>query len=128
MEFPAGLITKSKSGGYQNGLLLKKVVVEVPAKSSYKIALLTYCANASKSASSSYETYEWAVISNSSLIVDLCNRVKNKKINYEDFLSNETYTYSSQVYTLQGIVWKLTDYGNVLSEIDIKYIDDIPNI
>lgn len=127
VEFPSGLIIKSLSGKYQHGLLIKKVKVTIPAKSTHSIALFMYCGNANKGSSSTYETYEWGVISNSSVIVDLCERLKNKKINYEEFASDEISVFKAQRTVLQNIVWNLTDYGNPLSEANIKYIEELPN-
>lgn len=85
-----------------------------------------HCGNSSLNPSSSSEKYEWAVISNSSLIVDLCNRLANKKINYEEFSIGES-GYGTQVNKLQDILWRLTD-GTGITESDIEYIDSLPNI
>lgn len=124
--FPAGMIIVSNSGNYQNGVLLKKVSIKVPAGKDYKIALLMFCGNSGKSPSSTYETYRWAVVSNSSLIVQLCNMLTKKKINYEDFKDGEE-GFSDSVSTLQGILWSLTDYGESLED-QIKLIQELPNM
>lgn len=126
IEFPAGLIIKSRSGDYQNGVLLKKTKATISANQTENIVLLMYCGNASRSSSSSYEKYDWAVISNSSLIVDLCNRLANKKINYEEFASTEVSTYVLQVTHLQDILWKLTDEEGISDE-EIQYISKLPD-
>ncbi len=123
--FPARLVVKSLSGAYQNGILLKKTKATVLGNETHTIALLMYCGNSSLYPSSSSEKYKWAVISNSSLIVDLCNRLANKKINYEEFIDSKTI-YSRQVGYLQDILWHLTD-GTGLTESDIEYIDSLPN-
>lgn len=123
--FPARLIVKSLSGRYQNGVLLKKTKTKVLANETHTVALLMYCGNSSLSPSSSSEKYKWAVISNSSLIVDLCNRLVNKKINYEEFVDTKV-GYSNQVSSLQSILWRLTD-GTGLTEYDIEYIESLPN-
>ena len=66
-------------------------------------------------------------MSNSSVIVDLCERLKNKEINYEEFASDEISVFRAQRTVLQNIVWNLTDYGNPHSEANIKYIEELPN-
>ncbi|MFV0539147.1 MAG: hypothetical protein ACK5M3_17545 [Dysgonomonas sp.] len=123
--FPARLVVKSLSGRYQNGVLLKRTKAIAPANATHTVALLMYCGNSSMSPSSTSEKYKWAAISNSSLIVDLCNRLVNKKINYEEFSGSES-GYRNQVDNLQHILWNLTD-GTGLRESDIEYIDSLPN-
>ncbi len=126
LEFPAGLIIKSRSGNYQNGVLLKKVRVPIAAKGLSDIVLLMFCGNVKKSSSSSSETYDWAVVSNSSLVVDLCNRLANKKINYEEFSKDKLSIFKSQLTDLQSAVWSVTD-KNGLTEYNLKFIDGLPN-
>lgn len=129
-KFPAGLILEANTTGYQYGLLLKKVDVSVPANSVYKINLNMYCANKTLSASSTYARYRWGVVSNSSLIRDLCNRLKNKQINIEEFDRNnstEISVYRNQVNKIQQILWNLTDLGYPLSDDDKEYLAELPN-
>ena len=127
VTFPTGLIILSTSGTYQNGLLIKKASVVVPAQSSYNVGLLMYCANSSKSSSSTSEVYEWGVVSNSTQIMQLCGLFANKKVNIEEFADSELYIYRDQVYSIQGIVWSVTDSQYGLSEADIQQISAIPN-
>jgi len=129
--FPAGLIVKALSSDHQNGVLLKKTSVVVPKNGSLKVALVMYCGNAGRSASSSSYEYEWGVVTNSDLILDLCNRLKDKKINFEEFSKNEGLdVYKEQVDVIQGILWSLTDGYSTsegISESDKKWIADLPN-
>ncbi|MDR0429979.1 MAG: hypothetical protein LBH58_05825 [Tannerellaceae bacterium] len=132
ITFPAGLIAKSVSGLCQNGVLLKKTSVSVPAGGIYGVLLLMYCGNAHRDPSYSSEEYVFAVVSNSSLIMDLCNRVANKRINNEEYPVDEygyadSDQYSSYRNTLQSILWDLTDYGDALSEEQIARIEQMKN-
>ena len=120
VTFPAGLIAESVSGKCQNGVLLKKTTIRIPAKSVYGVLLLMYCGNAHRDASYSSEEYVFAVVSNSSLIMNLCNRLKNKRINYEEYPVNrygnvDSNQYDSYVSDLQSILLDLTDYAEPLS-------------
>lgn len=128
--FPAGLILTSVTGNYQNGVLLKKASTKIPANSSRKIRLHMYCGNSDRKSSSPNETYRFAVVSNSSLIVDLCQRLKNKKINIEEYNmrnSSENDVHQEIVTRLQSILWYLTDFGYSLTESEIEYIESLPN-
>ncbi|MDR1746428.1 MAG: hypothetical protein LBR49_04070 [Tannerella sp.] len=133
VEFPAGLIFESASGDYQNGILLKKCKVTVPASSSgYFVVLHLYCGNLSRHASDGSARYNAPIITDSELILYLCGLVKNKKINIEEgsgLLEQITYaiTYYTQVLKIQTIVWKVTDNGEMPNEEDLKYLRDLPN-
>ena len=126
--FPAGLIVKSRSGDYQNGVLLKKTEVSIPGNTTQLVVLLMYCGNAKKSPSSTAEFYDFAVVSNSSTIHDLIDRLKNKKINYEDFSDDTSSVFTDQVFRIQDILWQLTDFPDGLSEDDISYINELPGM
>lgn len=146
--FPAGLIAKSLSGNAQNGVLLKKTTIQIAANSTKAIMLMMYCGNANRDASSMDEEYQFAVVSNSSLIMDLCEKLKNKRINYEeydmksleeimsdpnfdwenfDWESFFTSRYNEYSSLIQDLLWKLTDYGEALSSEDISRISDMEN-
>jgi hypothetical protein len=132
VTFPAALILKSVSGEYQNGVLLKKVTVNIPAGRICGVLLLMYCGNANLHPSYWDEEYVFTVVSNSSLIIDLCDRVKNKRINNEEYPvdlngyadDDRYFLYESH---LQEMLWKLTDDGEPLSEEDIAYIEQMEN-
>ena len=129
VTFPAALILRNDAGDCQNGVLLKKVVVTIPAGSDYYLNLAFYCGNADKSSAGSSDVYSLGVVSNAKPLLDLCDKVKNKKINIEEFnpaSSDDYYIYKSQINDLQDIVWEVTD-GNGLSESQIAYINALPN-
>lgn len=128
VDFPAGTILKSRTGDAQNGVLIKKVSVTIPAKSDYYLCLSFYCGNANRDAASPGDVYDLGVVSNAHPIIKLCNKVKNKKINIEEFSHNlSAYTvYALQTVELQDIVWSITD-GEGMSEEDISYINSLPN-
>lgn len=146
--FPAGLIAKSLSGNAQNGVLLKKTTIQVAANSTKAIMLMMYCGNANRDASSMDEEYQFAVVSNSSLITNLCDKLKNKRINYEEYdmksldeiMSDPNFDWNnfdwesffSTQYNefslfIQDVLWKLTDYGEALSSEDLSYINNMEN-
>lgn len=136
--FPAGLVVKSRSGDYQNGLLIKKTkkVVFQPDEEK-EIILDMYCANAHKSSSSNSEEYDIFVISDASPVWDLIHFVADRVINWEELslyvkedfarLDNDLSYFGSllELYhsyyaeignMLQNIVWQITDDGILLNE------------
>jgi hypothetical protein len=127
--FPARLVVRSNSTSYQSGILLKKTSVTVPANSNYVVALVMYCVNLHRAGSVSPTPYDFGVISNSSLIIDLTDRLANKKINVEEYgeTANDYASYNAIYRRLADIVWNLTDRGIALSEGDRQWISALPN-
>ncbi len=129
VTFPAGLILRNDAGDCQNGVLIKEVKVIVPSGEDYYLNLAFYCGNKYKSSAGSSDVYSLGVISDASPLLDLCERVKDKKINIEEFdptSYTDYYQYLYQVDELQDIVWAVTDKEG-LTEEDIEYINSLPN-
>lgn len=122
--FPAGLIIVANSTNFQNGVLLKKVSVTVPANTAYRVILLTYSGNEELSASSPSVNYSWGVVSDAPLLIDLCNKLADKKINYEEFEQGDA-VYNTQSKELQNILWAITDDTGTYKE-QIEWIDALP--
>lgn len=127
--FPAALIVRSLAGDCQNGVLLKKVTVTVPPKSNYNIVVSFYCGNADKDTAGPRDNYAWGVVSNAAPLLELCELVKNKKINLEDYDpddDSEHTQYRIRVSMLQGAVWSITDHDG-LSEYRRTQIAELPD-
>ena len=129
VTIPATTIFLSQSGDCQHGVLIKKVTFTIPANSSYSLNLSLYCGNAHRSPAHIDEIYIWGVVSDSKGLLDLCDRVKNKKINIEEFSRNmeDFNVYFAQIMELQNIVWNVTDYYGRPTAEDISYINSLPN-
>ena len=130
VEFPAGLILENVSGNCQNGVLLKKVKVEIPAGGTVRICLSFYCGNLSRSSAHGGDVYTWGVVTDAAPIIELCNLLKNKKINIEEYnpTSQVDYNYYDYIVDdLQSIVWKITDSTYGLNDSDREYINSLPN-
>ena len=128
VTFPAATVFISKTGSTQNGVLLQKVTITIPANSDYHLCLSLYCGNEHKGAAGSGSIYRLGVVSNAVPLTNLCFLLQIKKINIEKFLSTSTTDkniFTSQKNSLQRIVWRITD-GNGLSQSDIDYINSLP--
>ncbi|MCL2682834.1 MAG: hypothetical protein FWE63_05035 [Bacteroidales bacterium] len=129
VTFPEATIIRSQTGDCQNGVLLKKVVVTIPAGSDYYLCLSLYCGNASKGTAGYDDIYVWGVVSDVKLLLDLCNMIKNKKINIEEFSSTSSNDYDAYYHVttlLQDAVWEITD-GNGLTQETINAINVLLN-
>jgi len=129
VTFPAASIFVSESGNSQNGVLLKETVITIPAKSAFRLCLSLYCGNHNKSAARSNDVYTLGVVSNANLLLNLCQLIKNKKINIEKFSrtsSNDQNVYYNQANNLQNILWQITDGGGITAN-EIDYINTLPN-
>ncbi|MDH6357917.1 hypothetical protein [Parabacteroides sp. PF5-9] len=129
LTFPAGMILKSKNNDRQNGLLIKKATVTVPKKEKLRVILNMYCCHETKPAPSNKDEMEWAVITNSSLLLEICDMVKNKKVNMEEFEETNInrMTYFDQCTYINDRVWDLTDRGNALTETHRLWFKNLPD-
>lgn len=128
VTFPAALILRNDAGDCQNGVLIKKVTVTIPAGADYHLNLAFYCGNADKGAAGGSDRYSLGVVSDAKPLLDLCDRVKNKKINIEEFdptKQEDFSTYNEQRNSFQNIVWLITDDSG-LTETEISYINSLP--
>ena len=128
--FPARLIIRANSGQYQNGVLLKDTVVKIPASSEYSVILVMYCGNLQREGSAYAAVYEWGIISDSLLLKDLTDRLRNKKINVEEYddFTTPAFLWTSEAYwqvyeRLSNMLWNLTDRGIALTESDKEWIE-----
>ena len=129
VTFPAATILISKAGDCQNAVLIKKVTITIPANSNYLLCLSFYCGNLSRGTAGRNDVYILGVVSDAKPLLDLCDKVKNKKINIEEFAhtnSNDYAIYNEQADKLQSIVWQVTDYSGV-TDSNISYINSLPN-
>jgi hypothetical protein len=125
--FPAGLLLISTSGRSQNGLLIKKTSVTIPALTTYRVILAMYCANASRSSAKGHGYNNVFIVSNSSTLQGLFDLVANKKINIEEYEDSESSEYSTLVNNFTSIVWHITDSSYGLTDRDRSYIAGLPN-
>ena len=129
ITFPAATIIRSQSGECQNGVLLKKVVITIPANSNYKLCLSMYCGNSDRGTAGRDDVYVFTVVSDAKPLLDLCDLVKNKKVNIEEYERtsyNDYMAYGSITYTLQSAVWDITD-GEGIDQYTIEEIKALPN-
>jgi len=127
VEFPALLTFESSNSKYQHGILLKKVIVSVPANTTYRIVLQLYCCNKDRDMPDSSTKFLKPVVSNSKQLLYLSNLVKNKRINVEEVETMEQWSeYVTIATALQEMVWKVTDYGKELDNADLAYIASLP--
>jgi len=128
VEFPAGLVFESSNAKYQHGILIKKTKVSVPAEGN-DVILMMYCGNAKRDMPGTSVKFLKPVVTNSNLLLSLCDLVKNKRINVEENMesNDEMGNYFEITYKLQEIVWKVTDYGQKPDKADLDYIAGISN-
>jgi hypothetical protein len=121
--FPVRLVLKPVEDA-QNLILLKEASVTLPPGAEYKVRLVGYCGNANIHA---FGTYEFFVVSNSPTLIDLTDRLVDKKINVEEHNSPaEALAHGEIVLRLQRILHDLTDRGIPLSEEDKRWIAALP--
>ncbi|MDD4516368.1 hypothetical protein [Massilibacteroides sp.] len=126
VTFPAGLIVKSQNWEAQYGLLTKKTEFTAPAKERLRVLLFMHCCHLGIVNPTTANKLEWGVVSNSSLLLEICDIVANKKINYEEF-GSLSKQYFKQAYYIQERIWDLTNRGTALTEEHKTYLKQLPD-
>jgi len=123
--FKRGCVFKCLKEGRQNGICPKKVVIHIPAGMIIRFKLLVFCVNYGKRGSSEDVTYECLGVTNSEPIMEVCNRLRSKKINYRSYKSDEMEKYRRRCSRIQKSIWSVTNDSG-LSDEDWDYIDSLP--
>ncbi|MEZ0610860.1 hypothetical protein ACAW74_20280 [Fibrella sp. WM1] len=132
VELPPGLIwIAEKSGVYedisQNGILVKTIVVLVPAHAVETAWLLAYCINYDRSGTRPGETFEaQPILSNHPGISALTKQLATKKINEEEYATPPTEAERQQLAFVGVAVVDVETYGTVQPSTQ-TYLDKLPN-
>lgn len=130
--FPGGLIIECLSDKYQHGLLVEKVVVTLPPTApggqgaECNVTLLLFCLNEKKDPSDENARYKFGPVTNSSLINEFIQEIKNKKISFSAYGQETDSPYLANVFALQTILWNITERDG-MTEADRKTINELPN-
>jgi hypothetical protein len=128
--FPPGLVIVTAAEGFQNGLLVERVVVTVPPKTNdggtnvCKATLLLNCLNSERSPSDATASYTLGPVTNSPLLKDFIQKLSTKKTLYSEYNGNDDFFLNQE--RIQDALWSLTD-GDGLTETDLDHIKDLPN-
>ncbi|MBO0930245.1 hypothetical protein [Fibrella aquatilis] len=132
IELPPGLIWIARTNTTyqdipQNGLIVKTVVILIPAYTTECVWLLAYCINSDRSVTRTGDTYEATpVVSNHPGVKALAQQLANKKINEDEFSPEPTQAERSQLAFIGVAVEDVASYGTVQPSTQ-KYIDQLPN-
>lgn len=130
--FPPGLVIVTAVEGFQNGLLVERVVVTVPPieeggggdKGKCKVKLMLYCLNSARKHSDSSAKYKIGPVSDSALIKDFLQKLSGKKLLYSEYEEDEDFWLHSE--KIQTALWRITD-GEGLRASELEYISNLPS-
>jgi hypothetical protein len=134
-----GLIFKVVEKGYQNGVLLHRIIFYVKAHSTRTLSILAHCVNKGRDGSNENLHYTIPGVSDSDILwEELLESLKDRKVNIENFIipssSHSLKTMNTDGIEkfieiadhLQKMVWTLTNDGEYLSQEQKDYIKTIP--
>ncbi|WP_341840749.1 hypothetical protein [Chitinophaga caseinilytica] len=122
---PAGLIVISQNGDYQSGILIQNTTIALKAKSTTRVGIKLYCVNSGRHPSSGEITYKIGPVTNSPLLRELLDLLKNKKTALKEYPNFDGYF--DAVSTIQMLVWLITD-GQGLERTTLNaHLASIPN-
>jgi hypothetical protein len=131
IEFPPGLVITSAAEGFQNGLLIERLVVTLPPRQpgaespKCKVTLMLSCLNAKEKPSTDSVEYHFGPVTSSPLIKDFISKLSRKEILYSKFPESDPDWNLNQEF-IQDALWNLTD-GKGLTSTDLQHIQDLPN-
>ncbi|ULQ55252.1 hypothetical protein KJS94_11425 [Flavihumibacter rivuli] len=131
IEFPPGLVITAITDGFQNGLLMERIVVVLPPRQpggnapKCNVTLMLSCLNAQDKPSTESAIYTFGPVTSSSLINDFISKLSTKEILYSKFPPTDPDWNLNQEF-IQDALWNLTD-GKGLTNADLKHIQDLPN-
>ncbi len=139
ITLPQGLIFKVVEKGYQNGILLQRIIFYVKARSVRTISIIAYCLNRGRDGSNEDLHYTIPGVTDSKVLwKKLLKSLENRNVNIENFITTPTSSslkainaegiekYIEIADHLQKMVWTLTNDGKDLSQKQIDYIETIP--
>lgn len=110
VTIPACFTFVDTSGKNQDGLSIWRREIKVPANSTYRLMLGTYCMNSNRPAPSGGIAYELGGKADSKALRKLCDILKKKVL--------------SRHSSIQTIVWNITN-GEELSDEDIATLEHL---
>lgn len=123
VELPPGLIVVSENTKAQNGILIEKMNLEIPAEQDLYAPIRAHCLNDSRTIPGMGSDYKYKIgpITKYQPMLDLFDKLKTKKLITEDQNQNATITAK-----VQGLVWNLTHRAK-LDSYNQAILDELPN-
>lgn len=108
LVIPAGLIILATNAQeYQHGIVIQETRILLKANKLTRVSLDSYCVNAGKHSSTGSSTYTLGPVSNSVLMGELINLLKNKKLEEREYPEYMDYMKATDV--VQDLVWDISD-------------------
>jgi hypothetical protein len=112
LVIPAGLIILATDAQeYQHGIVIQETRILLKANKLTRVSLDSYCINATKHASNESAIYTLGPVSNSVLMRELINLLKNKKLEESEY--PEYGDYMDVNSDVQDLVWSVSDHDGL---------------
>ena len=115
LDLPPGLIFVSRNRAVQNGMLARRVAIEVPAGERFFQPLFLYCVNGERDASNPEAAYDVGPVAGNPEMVALFRFLKTKDVNASNFPIVAT------------AINQLTDFGK-LDAWNKSQLDSLPDL
>jgi len=130
---PKGLLVKSDSPDYQNGLLIQTTWISIESNMERNVILDLYCLNRDLPGPDENATYTILGTTGSRVINGLLDIIGWRKVNYEMIYGaipgttppKSVYTYKEITDRFQEILHNLTFYGRNISNEEKEFIESI---
>lgn len=122
---PMGLVVLADDAKYQHGLLLNDAKIVLKAKRTTRVGVKMWCLNSQKLGSAASKTYKIGPVTNSTLIRNICEQLKNKKTSRADYADEMDYVVVGT--RIQNMIWAYTDGNGYDAETFAQILATIPN-
>jgi len=115
VTIPAGFVFVSKTAGFQDGMLLDALTVQVPAGGSVRLALSLYCLQGLREAASTSATYTADAVTANPGLLAIVNLPRPRVV----------VNASNTAYVTQQAIWEVTDGKGPLSAAQLDLLRNV---
>ncbi len=138
ITLPAGLVFEVNKPGYQHGITVSPVKICIEGNSQRTVSLYLMCINKGEKGADADVKYTIKGTTGAKRILRLLNRLKDRKVNWQHYVSGLSSAQLKSVNTddvekyreiadaIQNDIWTITNDMEDLSEQQIEYIESIP--
>ena len=139
-ELPAGLVFKVSDKEYQHGIVVSPVKICVEGNSFCDFSLVLMCINKGRNGTDTDVTYEMVGLTQSTQMWTLINLLYNRMVNIGFYLGDtpaaglksantlDLEKYKEVADHIQNAVWTITNTEEGLSQEQIEYFKNLPEI
>ena len=127
IRLPAGLLFECEQEGYQHGILIQEVLINIKGRGAVNVKLNLYCINQGRGASDITLSYQLRGITSSQHMGHLATKLAGKKIDVIYFNETDITEYHHMTDQIQNLVWAITN-GSGIDQAGWEFIESLQDL